>query len=405
LTDKALPPEVLMVEPEHFTCRRNAVIWTTILAMLEERQPHDPVSVFARMSLDGGVEAGLSAYLLDLEDAAVTAVNLGYWARQLADIGERRLLAHRLQSTLAEDCGTEEVIARVDEAMATSRRARGSAGGLCHVKEPLRGLLAELEAEYANPDGHRIARTGIPDLDDKLELRAGDLTIIAGRPSMGKSALAGNIASECARDVTRGATCLFSLEMSAVSLVRRMVAGRARVPSRQMVHKIGDPVLMDAIDKTHHLDLWIDDRAGIGVSQIRQSLMRLPRVRMVVVDYLQLVATSADIERHDLRVGAITKALKAIAKDLGCHVIALSQLNRRVEERRPPRPQVSDLRDSGNIEEDADNVLMLYRPAYYDARADETEAEIIIGKQRNGPTGAVTVGWSSDRQMFYSRAR
>jgi replicative DNA helicase len=172
-----------------------------------------------------------------------------------------------------------------------------------------------------------------------------------------------------------------------------------------MVHKIGDPVLMDAIDKTHHLDLWIDDRAGIGVSQIRQSLMRLPRVRMVVVDYLQLVATSADIERHDLRVGAITKALKAIAKDLGCHVIALSQLNRRVEERRPPRPQVSDLRDSGNIEEDADNVLMLYRPAYYDARADETEAEIIIGKQRNGPTGAVTVGWSSDRQMFYSRAR
>jgi replicative DNA helicase len=222
---------------------------------------------------------------------------------------------------------------------------------------------------------------------------------------MGKSALAGNIAAECAKDVTKGATCLFSLEMSAVSLVRRLVAARSKIPSKRMVARIGDPGLMNAIEKTHHLDLWVDDRSGIGPAQIRQALLRLPKVRLVIVDYLQLVATDASIERHDLRLGAITKGLKSIAKDFNCHVIALSQLNRRVEERRPPVPMVSDLRDSGNLEEDADNVWMLYRAGYYDQGADSTEADLIIGKARNGPTGTIRIGWNKDRQQFYGVAR
>ena len=406
---EAIPPEVLQVEPEHFRSARHAAIWGAVQELLAERLPTDPVSIYARMRTNGDAD-GMTSYLLQLASDCPTAVNLDVWCRVLASEGQARLLAECIRGVVEAGGPPEEVAQRVGQVVAEAKRVE--TGGLQHVRKALQDLFRELQAEHADRDSNRIAKTGIPDLDRAVEMRPGHLTVIAGRPGMGKSALAGNVAQYCALDPERGATALFSLEMDACSLVKRMVAAHAQIDTRDLVTLVAKDAdrLTGAFARMHRMNLYIDDRPGLSTAQMRQALQRLGKVRLVVVDYLQLAKMDAKLERQDLRVGAVTKALKAMAKDFACHVIALSQLNRAVESRTPPVPCMSDLRDSGNIEEDAENVWLLYRPGYYatgqeEEPVDPDAAQVIIGKSRHGRTGIVNVGWNGARQQFYGVER
>jgi replicative DNA helicase len=301
----------------------------------------------------------------------------------------------------------EEAAAQVRSAMSTMQSIERQEG-LEPVSVILESTIKELILEGEGKVAHRILKTGLSDLDVLTQLVPGHLTIIAGRPAMGKSALAGNVAQHCAKDHDLGAVCLFSLEMDKNSLVRRMMANVSKIPTSDLPKKAAasSDKVFTAASKLHRLNLMIDSRSNINTDSMRHALERVGDVRLVVLDYLQLAKMDAKLERQDLRVGAVTKGLKAIAKEFDCHVIALSQLNRGVESRESKRPAISDLRDSGNIEQDADNIWMLYRDDYYnDETQDKGIAEINVAKNRHGSTGVVKVSWRPEIQTFGSLAR
>jgi len=400
---KRLPVEVLDLEPEYFSDKKHAIIFAAIQELIQQRKPIDEVSVLEQMKT---YEAGpLGAFVVDLVANCPCCINLGHWAGLLAEEGRKQEARAELDRALNRTRTVkshEEVVAIIADSVKRVKND-GRVSGLTHVKYGVKRLMAELEQESKNPESTRIAATGIRAFDMLVEMRASQLTIVAGRPGMGKSALAGNIAAYCAKTHSKGGVALFSLEMDTTSFIRRMMSGFTRIATHHLpaALKSNDaPRVVEGAAELHGLDLFIDDRPGLTVDKMRTALMRIGEVRLVIVDYLQLIKTTGRFDRNDLRVGSITKDLKALSKDFSCHVVCLSQLNRGVEARNPPKPVLSDLRDSGNIEEDADNVWLLYRPGYYNPEAREDEAEIYIAKQRHGRTGLVKVKWEPDKQMF-----
>jgi replicative DNA helicase len=400
LHEGAWPSEVLDLEPEHFQIKRHADLFLAMQDLIANHKTVDEVSTTARL-VTWDME-GNAAYLLDLAGNCPTCVNLDHWAGLLVEAGRKREAGHAVREAVSRVGATgtaDEIAASVQDAV-RALKPRGE-GGLKHIRDSLRPTLAELEEEYQDPDKARIAMTGLADLDRLAELRTNHLTIIAGRPSMGKSSMAGNIAAHCARDITRGAVAVFSLEMDTTSLIRRMMAAESGFATSDLPRRAAAGELVETAARMHDLNLYIDDRPNLSISEVHQALVKLGNVRLVIFDYLQLAKMDETEKNHALRVGLVTKGLKSLAKDLSCHVIGLSQLNRGVESRRPPIPQLSDLRDSGNIEEDADNVWFLYRPHYYDDKASEGEALVKVAKQRHGKTGNVRVAWRKHTQSFH----
>ena len=399
-TGEPVPPEVALIEPEFFGSADHAMIWMAIQEVVSKGAPADVVAVMRQVC--EWKRDDLWKLVSRLDEEGAFPCNLRHWLKPLLEDGQKRMLRQRVAEAVDRAASGESfdsIASGVQDAIKSVERASVTAG-IQHVGKALIRTIEEVFNRAANPDGSRLVKTGLKDLDEAVELRAGQLTIIAGRPSMGKSALAGNIAAYCAKDSEKGCVALFSLEMSAESLIMRLMSREAKVSERA----VSDLILEGRTElaaKIHKLDLHIDDRSGLGIEDMRRGLLSLKKkVRLVVVDYLQLARLDSHLDRHDLRIGAIAKGLKAISKDFGCHVIALSQLNRDVEKRNPPLPHMSDLRDSGNIEEDADNVWLLYRAAYYDKKADEGVADIIVGKQRSGRTGTVQVAWIPHTQTF-----
>jgi len=393
LADK-LPPEVLLVEPEYFTGRGHGEIWTAIADLLQQGSDVDEVTVSKAIG-----KPGLFVYLNRLAEDCPTSQNLGAWCKRLIDFGSKRLADNQIRQVMLDGGDPADLAQRVDQIARQYRKDK--ADGLRHVSGPLKELVRKLEAEQKGEAGMIAAKTGLQAVDQCVRMEPHGLTIIAARPGMGKTAFAGNIVSECAARKD-GAVVLFSLEMDAVAIVRRMVAGAAGLPTDKLMSNPAK--LAHAMNQIHGLDFYVDDRPGLSTADIRSALSRMGKISLVLVDYIQLAKMDQKIERHDLRVGQITKDLKAIAKHYNCHVIALSQLNRSVEQNNPPIPRLSNLRDSGNLEEDADIVLMLYRPGYYDADAGD-EASVYIPKNRNGPTGEAKVFWDAKRQRFHDVER
>ncbi len=399
------PSEVLSLEPEHFTEQRHAHIWTAVAELIGSGEPTDAASVYEK--LVGYGHPGLGSYLVELGMNFPLTANLDHHAKKVWGAGQQRLLKSRIDEIVKRSNGEsfEDVAGGVlDAVRATERICEGR--GLVHMQEPLREALSRLEKQATDPDSLRCCSTGLRDLDEKLTLEEGAMTIVAGRPGMGKTAFAAGIARDCARDITKGAVAMFSLEMSAVALVLRLMSREARVESKRLTDPRKQAQVAAAINRLWGAGLYFDDRGSIGPEEIHSALSRIDGVRLVVVDYLQLAKLDKKLERQDLRIGAVTKGLKRVAKAFSCHVLALSQLNRAVESRNPSRPQMSDLRDSGNIEEDADNVLFLYRDEYYEPETqDKGVAEVIIAKQRNGPQGVVRLAWMPQFQTFADLAK
>ena len=397
------PSEVMDLEPEYFQSQHRAEIFQAMQDLVENHKGVDPVSVTAR--LIGWEMEGHAAYLCQLEGDTPTSANLAHWAGLLVEIGRKRHAERAVREAVARvgsSGSADELAIGVQDALRDIRPR--TEGGLRPIRDGIQPTLAELELEHEHPELARIAITGLADLDRIASLRAGELTIIAARPSMGKSALAGNIAAHCGKDQCRGAVAMFSLEMDLISLVRRMMAGASGFATDLLPEKACAGDLVEACAALHGLNLFIDDRPTLTVSAIRQALARLGQIRLVILDYLQLATMDQTDDNFAVRVGRVTKGLKAIAKEFNCHVIALSQLNRSVEARRPPVPRLSDLRDSGEIEQDADNVWFLYRGHYYNVLEPAGVAEIHVAKQRNGKTGIVKVAWRAEAQMFSNLA-
>jgi replicative DNA helicase len=401
------PPTVAVdLDPEWFTSTARSETYSAIIELVTRGKLPDELSVWKQLQ-SWGWKTG-AANICEIAASAPLTHNLGIWANKLAEEGRKRQIGNQVRSALEEDPAIDpDVLAgRIQDAVKT-HRMKDSVERPRRIRSVLKNVVDQLEQEAINPQESRVLKTGLPDLDEVCCLLPRELTVIAGRPGMGKTALAGLIAANCARDQSGGSVALFSLEMSDSAIVRRMVAAESKIKADQLVNATasGRNEIVQALHAIHDMNLWIDDRPRTGGARIRQVLSRLDKPWLVIVDYLQLMEMNRNAERRDLQLGDLTKELKAISKEFDCHVIVLSQLNRAVEKRQPPKPNISDLRDSGNIEEDADRVLLLYRAGYYSESEDQGTAEIIIGKQRNGQTGSVHVAWRPETQTFGALSR
>lgn len=357
-------------------------------------------------------QTGGLAYLGEIANATPSAANAHRYAEIVADRAMRRALlsvAFDIQAQ-AVKAGDDPALARIDTSlgmvMALSE-ANVTGGEPEQINPSLGAAVEEIEKAY-NGDKLPGLSTGFDDLDHKTTgLHAGQMIVVAGRPSMGKTALAMNIAEHVATNDK--VALVFSMEMSKTELAKRSLASVGRIDANKLrTGKLDDAdwdLMSIALQRLHECGLIVDDTGGLTVGQMRARARRVKRKQgrldLIVIDYLQLAEVSGSGENRQAEITAISRGVKAMAKELHCPVIALSQLSRKVEERTNKRPLMSDLRESGAIEQDADLILMLYREEYYKPdTADKGVAEVIIGKQRNGPTGEVRLSFRGEFCRF-----
>ncbi|WCK54503.1 replicative DNA helicase [Aneurinibacillus sp. Ricciae_BoGa-3] len=400
--------------PEDFYRTAHQRIYHAILSLAERSEPVDLVTVTAelenRKELDdiGGV-----TYLTDLATSVPTAANVEYYAR----IVEEKALLRRLiraATKIAADGYTsaEDVPGLLNDAEKSIMEIaqRRHASSFTHIKDVLMETYEQIEALAANKGEVSGVPTGYPDLDKMTSgLKPSELIILAARPSVGKTAFALNVAQNVA--ARAGApVAIFSLEMGATQLVQRMICAEGNIDAQRMRtgyfadedwHK-----LTMAIGTLSAAPIYIDDTPGITVSDIRAKCRKLKAeagLGLILIDYLQLITGRRGGDNRQQEISEISRTLKLIARELECPVIALSQLSRAVEQRQDKRPMLSDIRESGSIEQDADIVAFLYRDDYYDKETEKKNIiEVIIGKQRSGPTGTVELAFLKEYNKFVS---
>lgn len=410
----------LLVERDFYRYEHR-VVYGAISTLVNASKPADVITVFEQLqSLGKAEEVGGLAYLNSLAQYVPSASNI----RRYAEIVRERSILRKLVSasdeiaTNAFNPQGKPVAKILDEAEQKifnigeegSRMKQGFQGMDTLVVE----LLDRVQEMADNPMDITGVPTGFYDLDRMTSgFQAGDMVVLAARPSMGKTALAINIAEHVA--LNEGLpVAVFSMEMGASQLAVRIVGSIGRIDQTHLrTGKLTDeewPRLTEAIEKLRNVSLHIDETPGLTSSELRANARRLARqcgkLGLIVVDYLQLMSgSSSDGENRATELGEISRGLKMLAKELQCPVIALSQLNRSVETRTDKRPMMSDLRESGAIEQDADVIMFIYRDDYYNKDSKEPGvSEIIIGKQRNGPTGTVKLAFIKHLTRFESLA-
>ena len=389
------------------------VIFGAFMALFEQNTPVDEVTVFDWLVSHSQLEAaGGAAYLGDLSRAVVSGANAVHWAKIVRDKSMQRTLIET-SAQIISNCydATKDVPTLLDESERAifSISERANSKTFSSSSELVRSVFDELLARYNNKSVTTGVPTGYMQLDKMTAgLQPTDLIILAARPSMGKTAFALNVAMRAA--LSGGATvAIFSLEMSKESLMDRMLCAWGRVElSRVLRGFLEDDVwakLSASGEGLSRAKIFIDDTAGLTPLALRARCRRLKAehgLDLVMVDYLQLMH-SARNDSRELEISDISRNLKALAKELKVPVIALSQLNRKVEERTDKRPVLSDLRESGAIEQDADLIMFIHREDAYNKKGDRPKtgiAEIIIGKHRNGPTGTVELAYRPEFTAF-----
>ncbi len=412
-----------LLAEDDFYRYEHRLIYAAMAALINASKPADVITVHEQLQHQGkGDEVGGLVYLNGLAQYVPSAGNI----RRYAEIVRERAILRKLVKASDEIAGnafnpqgravatildeSEQKIFNIGEEGSRLKRGFQSMDGL--VVE----LLDRVQQMADNPNDITGVPTGFYDLDRMTSgLQAGDLVVLAARPSMGKTALAINIAEHVA--LNEGLpVAVFSMEMGAAQLAVRVVGSIGRIDQGHLrTGKLTDeewPRLTEAIEKLRNISLHIDETAGLTSSELRANARRLARqcgkLGLIVVDYLQLMSGSSGAaeENRATELGEISRGLKMLAKELGCPVIALSQLNRGVETRTDKRPMMSDLRESGAIEQDADIIMFIYRDEYYtkDACKEPGVAEVIIAKQRNGPTGMVKLAFLKQLTRFESLA-
>jgi replicative DNA helicase len=398
------------------------LIFTSIHHLIGTDRPADVITVYEHLQGQGkSEEIGGLAYLNALAQYVPSSANI----RRYAEIVRERAILRKLVS-VSDDIATsamnpqgKPVTTLLDEAeqkiFNIGEEGSRMKQGFQTMDRLVVQLLDRVVEMSENPNDITGVPTGFVDLDRMTSgMQAGDLIVLAARPSMGKTALAINIAENVA--LNEGLpVAVFSMEMGASQLAIRIVGSIGRIDqSRLRTGKLQDdewPKLTEAVERLRQVSLSIDETPGLTPAELRASARRQARkcgkLGLVVVDYLQLMSgsSSSDGENRATELGEISRGLKMLAKELQCPVIALSQLNRGVEQRTDKRPMMSDLRESGAIEQDADVIMFIYRDDYYNKDSKEPGvAEIIIGKQRNGPTGTVKLTFLKPITKFESYA-
>jgi len=400
----------------------HARIFETMAQLYNSAMPIDLVTLSDSLEKAGVLDAvGGYSYLADISTFVPTAANVGQYAKIVRNNSLLRQLIDA-SGKIAQECfeasrDVEDIIASAEKAIFDISQ-QGMAHSFVHIKDSVIEVLGEIEKRFNEPGLVTGLRVGFPTLDDKLTgLHGGELVLLASRPGMGKTAIALNMAQQAARfNGDNTIIAYFSLEMPYSQLVERMLStvGEIELANLRSGRMSGDDwdKLSDAADKLGGTDIYIDDTPGITVMEMTSKCRRLKiehGLSMVVIDYLQLIS-SAGGGRRDSRqqeISEITRYLKVMAMELGVPVLLLSQLSRAPEQRQSHRPVLSDLRESGSIEQDADIVMFIYRQDYYrqedgaaDPGAATNEAEIIVAKHRNGSTGTINMVWDGQRVCF-----
>ncbi len=406
LVDNDTLPEILeILSPKDFYRSSHQKMFTAITELFSRDEPVDLVTLTNILRERGWLdEIGGATYLANLVDTVPFAVNAQYYAKIVHDKACLRQLIEKTNAIAKrcfEDRGDVETV--ID--FAESSIFEISENKIKPAFYPI-GKIIEVNIDALEErQGNKALVTGVPTGFTKLdELTAGlqksDLVILAGRPGMGKTAFALNIAKNAAVD-DNIPVAIFSLEMSKEQLSFRMLSSEARIDSsrlrRGFITQDDWLKITDAAGFLSQAPIFIDDSPNITVLEIRAKSRRLKMendIGMIIIDYLQLMKGRASAERRDLEISEISRSLKALAKELDIPVLALSQLNRKLEERSDKRPQLADLRESGALEQDADVVAFIYRDELYNKaenNPNKGKAELILAKQRNGPTGIATL--------------
>ena len=409
-----------------FYAERHRRIFRAMIAIAERGAVVDPLTLSDELARRGDLDiSGGKDYIGFLMDAVPTAANIEYHAQIVREKALLRGLIE-ISTGIVQEAFEGKVTAGelLDEAESkifqiSEQRARE---GFTRIKELLWPTMERIEALQRGGKTVTGVPTGFTDLDEMTSgFQPADLIIVAARPSMGKTAFTLNIAQHAAIDANIP-VAFFSLEMSKESLVQRMLTSEARIDAQRlrkgMLRDDDFPRLARAAGILSSAPVWIDDTPGITLLEMRSKARRLKAdagVGMIIVDYLQLMQGPANSESRQQEVSQISRGLKALAKELSVPVVALSQLSRAPEQRTGDnkRPQLSDLRESGAIEQDADLIMFLYRQEFYDGPVDkdgnslEGKAEVIVGKQRNGPIGIVNLFFQKHFTRFenYSQNR
>ena len=410
--------EVVMASD--FYRAQHTIIFEAMTDLSGENQPLDALTVSERLQAKGMLDkAGGIAYLAELTESTPGASNVVAYAHIVRELSTLRQLigaANRIaESAFARDGRpSEELLDLAEQEVFQISEGRIKGGGPESIVPLLGRAVEKMETLYKTRGAITGIPTGFDDLDKMTAgLQPADLVIVAGRPSMGKTSFAMNMAEHAVMESDRGAVLVFSMEMPSDALLLRMLSGLGRIDQTRMrtgdMHEDDWPRFTSAVAQLKDKPLYIDDTPALTPNDLRTRARRVSResggLSLIVVDYLQLMRIAGKVENRTNEIAEISRSLKSIAKEMGCPVIALSQLNRSLESRTDRRPVMSDLRESGGIEQDADLILFIYRDEVYNEESpDKGTAEIIVGKQRNGPIGKVRLSFIGNLTKFENLA-
>jgi len=421
LSDRSLYALVIEegLRAEDFYRERHGVIYESMLELYNESEPVDVLTVTDRLRQAGRLDEVGGQAAVDELTGVVPAVG---HARRYAKIVRENALLRRLlsasyeiqESVLGHQAPPRDLVEQAEKAMLEVARDDRQKDF-----RPIEEVLHEELDKLHRLSIERTSLTGTPsgfkDLDEITGgFQPGNLIIIAARPAMGKSALVCNIAENAAVEKNRP-VALFSLEMAEAELAQRFVASQARIKGEELrkgrVAEKRWPKILKASQRLASAPLWVDDSSDVGMLEIRAKARRLHSqleggLGLIIIDYLQLMRTDSRYDSRVTAVGELSRGLKILARELAVPVIALSQLSRAVEQRPDKKPQLSDLRESGNLEQDSDLVMFIYREDYYDEESERPgEADLIIAKHRNGATGKVTLTFQKEYPRFMNYGR
>lgn len=418
IDNSSLTDVMEILTPDDFYRQNHQKIFAAVAELFNSGEPVDLVTLAQALKRRGDIEkVGGAAYLVHLVDTVPMAVNAAHYARIIRDKARlRRLIA--AATAIITQCHKEGSL--VDDTLDFAEASIFSVSQdntkpvFSHISKLIEGNIDTLEERQGNQALYTGVPTGFSRLDFLTSgLQKSDLIILAARPSMGKTALALNMVRNMAID-SQIPCAVFSLEMSAKQLSMRLLCAEARIDSSRLRSGFFSEEdwhrLTDAADRLVGAPIFIDDAGDISAMSIRAKTRRLKAehgLGLVVIDYIQLMKSSMAAERRDLEISEISRSLKSLAKELDVPVLALSQLNRKLEERSDKRPQLSDLRESGALEQDADLVAFIYRDEVYNRdenNPNRGKAEIILAKHRNGPTGIATLAFLNAYTRFENLA-
>ncbi len=412
IDEDAIGSAIEILDETWFYDDANRKIYKAVVDLYQSRKNVDLITLSNQLKSDGILDqVGGATYLSGIIDLVPTSANVEHYAQIVKEKGVLRRLIKNATSIIADSFASK---GNIEEAVDNAERLIFEVADLkqnqksSHIKDLVKEGIENLDRLYQRKEHITGIATGFTKFDNMTSgLQNSDLIVIAGRPSMGKSALAVSIAERVGIEQKKG-VAIFSLEMSKEQLVQRMLCSQARVDA----HKVRSgflspsdwPKLTAAAGRLSEANIFIDDTPAISALELRAKARRLKAnngIDLIILDYLQLMRGSAKADSRQQEISEISRSIKALARELKIPIIALSQLSRAVESRQDHRPQLSDLRESGAIEQDADIVILLMREEYYAPTEENTGiADLIIAKQRNGPVGTIKLAFIKEYMRF-----